>query len=91
MDSEYKSGDYELIRRAVSSVLDERRSVDAESHHRDHEFVHELRLRAKRRDDLIENTKKQVFGWATIGILGFVGYSILIHLKTVIVRFLNIG
>lgn len=81
----------ELIKSIFVGVLDEHRTIDANNHKKDHEFVHELRLRAQRRDDLIENTKKQVLGWATIGVLGFFGYSILLHLKTIIVKFLNIG
>ena len=81
----------EALKTVFTSVLDERRSIDADNHQKDHQFVHELRLKARRRDDLIENTKKQVFGWATIGVLGFFGYSILLQVKTTLIKLLNLG
>lgn len=81
-----KPEDIELLKVIFSQVLDERRSIDSETHAKDHIFLHTLMEKEQRKSELIENTKKQVLGWATILLLGFIGYSILEHIKTLLVK-----
>lgn len=81
----------QIIKQAMAAVLDERRSIDSSEHAKDHEFIHDLRAKANRHTRLIEDTKKQVLGWATIAVLGFFGYSILLHMKTLLVKLINLG
>lgn len=83
-----KPEELELVKAVFVQVLDERRSINEETHKKDHDFLHVMMQREKRREDLVENTKKQVLGWSMIAVIGFIGYSLLEHIKNLLVKVL---
>lgn len=77
------------LKSIFAEVLNERRSIDAETHRKDHEFLHVMMEKEEKRSELVEATKKQVLGWAMIGAVGLIGFSLLEHLKTFLIKILN--
>lgn len=77
------------LKSVFAEVLNERRSIDAETHRKDHEFLHIMMEKEEKKIALVESTKKQVLGWAMIGVVGLIGYSLLEHLKTFLIKVLN--
>ena len=81
--------DINQLKAIFTEVLNERQTIDSETHRKDHEFIHMMIDRQEKRAELIESTKKQVLGWAMVGTLGLIGFSILEHLKIFLIKILN--
>lgn len=77
------------LKSIFSQVLEERRSIDSETHRKDHDFLHIMMEREVRKSELIESTKKQVLGWGMILLMGFIGYSLLEHIKNLLLKFIH--
>ncbi len=54
------------LKEIIHSVLDERDSLDHETHADHHRFISEMVESARRRRELREAVKKQVLGWGAI-------------------------
>jgi hypothetical protein len=78
-----------VVEDAVYAALDKRRRTLDTEEVEDHRFVRELRVKRAGHDKLIEDTKKQVLGWATIGVLGFIGYALLDSFKDWLLRIIH--
>jgi hypothetical protein len=71
----------EDIRALLNEVLDSRRSIDEETHLADHQWIRGRVMHEQRAAERAEKIKAQVGGWAAIGLLTGIGYTVWEWLK----------
>jgi hypothetical protein len=81
--------DRELLKSALTEVLEERSRIDAEMHADHHAFIAILIEKHQRRNRIFEKLIEQVLGWGIISVLGFIGYQFLVEFKGILVSLLN--
>ena len=67
----------EAVKQAVSSALDERNRVDAETHRAHHDYVADLIECSKRRREIFDSVVKYVAGIGVVSAIGFVGAAVI--------------
>lgn len=67
----------EAVKQAVSSALDERNRVDAETHRAHHDYVANLIECSRRRREIFDSVVKYVAGIGALSAIGFVGAAVV--------------
>ena len=70
--------DYQRLAEEFAKALEKRRSIDERTHSEHHDYIRHLIAQDRRRDELIQNLKKNVLVWAVLGLL-VGGWQIVTH------------
>ena len=68
--------DKQLIKDAINEVLEERRSMDVETHFQHHEYIRTLIEKHKAFDETVSHVTRQILVWLSIITLVLVGTAI---------------
>jgi len=58
---------------AITTVLDQRRSIPEDRHHQHHDFIERYIQKEKRKEELRQYARKQAVGWGVVALLSAAG------------------